>query len=591
MCQHIVLTFLSDIKTKEVPGGYEAVQTEYTNVEGEMTRSTNESALRYLLQKLQVENFARVFVFASNAVRNTENSFTVAELDGKRVTHLEYFRERMRKFLPFIDECMPEDAVYPYDETATVEKSLESVAKMAKRIQDFVKSISGERVILHVDLTGGMRSVNMMMLDVVRLLEYSGVEIGHLLYSKYDRHRKCGTVEELGNIYALFQLISGAEEFVRFGSAKALGDFYAGRAQSDQLKRLLRAMERFADEIKLCHYGQLRDAIIELHDAVRDFDSGIGSDVQELLMGRLISRIRKEYGQLIALRDLDDVRVIRWCVRNGYMQQALTLYTERIPEYMGEHGLIQQTTEEAAKLDRLVIADSMGRNRWFYLLNECRPRIDRINKHRERYCSLIKTDAIGAIFGKKFDLENWWQKLENFLEENSLSLSGAENHLKNQIRCLMAISEDPSLLLKLESEELTPLYPIFEFLKGDLSGMEKGYLRKKRISEFLQKELKNEDMRKFFPMPSFSDSLSKQYPHAARAHEMVMDGVYSPAVDESIFLSMMEKYVRLKDERNHSNHARNDQGDFVSAENLRACIEEGLDEMEHAVNSLQNSEE
>ena len=50
MCQHIVLTFLSDIKTKEVPGGYEAVQTEYTNVEGEMTRSTNESALRYLFQ-------------------------------------------------------------------------------------------------------------------------------------------------------------------------------------------------------------------------------------------------------------------------------------------------------------------------------------------------------------------------------------------------------------------------------------------------------------------------------------------------------------------------------------------------------------
>lgn len=590
MSQHIVLTFLSDIKTKEVSCGYEAVQTKYTNVEGEMTRSTNESALRYLLQNLSGEHLARIFAFASNAVRNPENSFPAVELNGKQVTHLEYFRERMRKFIPYVDDCMPEEAVYPYDEAATVEKSLESVAKMAKRIQDFMKSLSGEKVILHVDLTGGMRSVNMMMLDVVRLLEYSGVEIGHLLYSKYDRSTKCGTVEELGNIYALFQLISGAEEFVRFGSAKVLGEFFSGRTQSDQLQCLLEAMEQFAEEIKLCHYGQLRESIIKLHDAVRDFDSGSGSDVQELLLGRLISRIRKEYEELIELRDLDDLRVIRWCVRNGYMQQALTLYTERIPEYMGEHGLICQKQEEAAKLNQLVAVDSMGRNRWFYLLNECRPRTDRINKYREKFCSLIKTDAIGAIVGKKFDLDSWYQKLEKLFEESSLSLCGAENRLKNQVRVLMAVSADPSMLLNLDSEELAPLRPIFDVLQSELSGMEKGYLRKKRIFEFLQKELKNEDMRKFFPMPSFSDSLIKQYPHAARTHEMIMDGIFQPAVDENLFLSMMEKYVRLKDERNHSNHARHDQGEFASAEELRSCIEEGLDEMEHAVQSLRKSE-
>ncbi len=586
MSHHIVLTFLSMVRTAKTDNGMEKTQeTFYSNLEGEATRTTNESALRYLLQGLGGDSIDRIFVFASNAVRDPKKAFVSAELDGRKVTHLEYFRERMRKFIPYIDECMPEEAIYPYDEAATMEESLRSVAKMAKRIQEFVRRAEGKEVRLHVDLTGGMRSVNVMMLDVVRLLEYSGVTIGHLLYSNYDSGTKKGTVEELGNIYDLFGLISGAEEFVRFGSAKALKGFYPEHSSSPQLRCLLDAMDHFAEEIKLCHYGQLKEAIVELHDAVRDFDAETSNDVQELLMERLIARIRREYHDLIVLRDLDDLRVIRWCLKHGYMQQALTLYTERVPEYMGEHGLIQQTSVEKEKLEKKVAADTMGRNPWFYLLNECRSEKDRIQKHFNKYCYFIKSEAVLRMRKKTFDMEAWWKEVSTFLAERSLACQD-EKRLKEQVRLLNAVHIDPKLLMELDSPELDPIRPILSRLKEDFASLEKGFQRLKRLDVFLQKEATNEDLKQWMPMPFFFDEMIRQYPYGARTHEMILDGIFTPAIEESNFLSIMEKYVRLKDERNHSNHARHDQGVFSSAEDLQKCMEDGLDELEAAIHRL-----
>lgn len=586
MSQHLVLTFLSDIKTEPAPnadGMEEAKETLYTNVSGEKTRTTNESALRYLLQELKGEPISRIFVLASKAVRGEAKRFISAEMGGKQVTHLEYFRERMRKFIPDIDHCMPEEAVYPYDESETVEEALRSVAKMAQWIQEFKQG--REDVILHVDLTGGMRSTNMMMLDVVRLLEYSGVRIEHLLYSKLDHGTGMGTVEELGNVYELFQLISGAEEFVNFGSAKALKDFYQKQTLPPQLQRLLNAMDRFAEEIKLCHYGQLEKAIVELHDAIEGFHAETGDDVQSLLMGRLMARIRKEYRELIAERKLDDLRVIRWCLEHGYMQQALTLYTERIPEYMGEHGLICQTAEESERLERLVSEDTMNRNRWFYLLNECLPRTDRVDKHLKKYCSLIKDNAIQSIRKKRFDMETWWEEMAAFLADHSLACKD-EQRLKSQLALLNDLHSNPHLLRELSNPVLDPIRAVISRLGQEMAELEPESKRLKRLEQFLLIEMKNEDLCKWMPIPCFNDDLVRQYPHGARAHEMILDGIFAPSIEESTFLSIMDKYVRLKDERNHSNHARHDQGEFSSAQDLKDCMVEGLNELEQAVSGI-----
>lgn len=91
---------------------------------------------------------------------------------------------------------------------------------------------------------------------------------------------------------------AGVEEFVQFGSVKTLDEYYKSKNLSPALKKLVNAMKNFAEEIKLCHYGQLKKAIEDLHDAIHDFKPG-SANPQDSLMARLIGRISEDYELII----------------------------------------------------------------------------------------------------------------------------------------------------------------------------------------------------------------------------------------------------------------------------------------------------
>ncbi len=96
---------------------------------------------------------------------------------------------------------------------------------MAAKIQKYIQGEdmpAGSKMVLHADCTGGLRHTNMMMLGIMRLLQYNNIEIGMILYSNYKKKK----VEEANEIYHFFDLIAGAEEFVRFGSVSAILDYY-----------------------------------------------------------------------------------------------------------------------------------------------------------------------------------------------------------------------------------------------------------------------------------------------------------------------------------------------------------------------------
>ena len=48
-------------------------------------------------------------------------------------------------------------------------------------------------------------------------------------------------------------------------------------------------------------------------------------------------------------------------------------------------------------------------------------------------------------------------------------------------------------------------------------------------------------------------------------YELLVEEKFSVNVSTEIFLSIADKYFRIKDERNHSAHAREDYGEFKSA--------------------------
>lgn len=557
MDKNILLLFLSDVKTKKIGDKIIISEADYENVVGEKTQITNESAVRYILQDFPID---KIFVFASKKVRN--NPLNIGDVSQ---THLQYSLERLKKFLPD-EECY---FVFDYDEDGSGEENLKSVAKMASVIQKFV---GDGNVTLHVDLTGGMRHVNMMMLELTRLLEYSGLHIGKVLYSNYEPKSQSGRVEEVQNIYDLFQLMAGVEEFVNFGSVNALEIYYRDKRAnlSKPLKQLLDTMKDFADAIKLCHYGQFSAAIINLHDAVKDFTPT--DDIEDVLMATFITRIRKDYADLIFSREKDDLRVIRWCLDNDYLQQALILYTERIPEYLGERGVIILDAEQAEAFKRRAAKDRL--QPFFYLFSKVEPKGNQLDEGKKIFCKSVKLDAWLAIKNKTFNFDAWLAALNRKLAPLNLNCSDEED-FRAQFEMLADVFKNPKLLLDLSSPELEPIRKILDALADELAVKKWGGERLKILAKFFSNTLVDDYVPDYFT----GNGLMK-YPKALKIHELLNEKVFTVSISKEKFLSIVDKYFRLKDERNHSAHAREDYGEFKTADQLRDFMDRALKELE-----------
>lgn len=246
-----ILLFLSDVKVtqgKILPSFYEGIGDCYT---------TNESAVRYCVQKYGA--LERMFAFATQTVETHLLPYDTREKTGKHYrdengntyTHLSYFEHRLNQGKPPIEA---ELEIASYDEGSEMNENIRFIVDMAAKVDAFIESLPKvDTLVLHADCTGGMRHAAMVMMAVLRLMQYNNrVRIGDILYS--NRNKKL--VERANDIYALFDLIAGAEEFVRFGSVQTLRDYYNRQdmsKQSPELQQLIKAMANFSDAISLCN--------------------------------------------------------------------------------------------------------------------------------------------------------------------------------------------------------------------------------------------------------------------------------------------------------------------------------------------------
>ncbi len=409
--KHIMVLFLSDIKTVLQSGSVQiskAIYDEFADTPlGTETYFTNESALRYVQQHgwtggnkrhEPIPTLDRLFVIASKKVREedvrqqdrqTKQWYAYQDEQGQTYTHLGYFKRRLQD-LHILDDMDTQLHVFAYDEDADAGKSMQAIIGYADEIQRHIASQSPSSCILHADMTGGMRNVSMVMVELMRYMQYNGVTVGHVLYSNYAGGK--GHVEEQADIYRFFDLIAGAEEFTRFGSVEGLKDYFQAFPQkSPKLSSLLERMEHFADEMRLCHRGGFDRAIADLQEGLEQFEqrnrAATDNTIADALMELLIPRIKKDYE---VLWKKDAIARIRWCLKRQYLQQALTLYIETIPEYILEHHIICLTALGEQEIKKKKKRDN--RSKAFLTINiyDClhedhRERSDRIHAWCEEH--------------------------------------------------------------------------------------------------------------------------------------------------------------------------------------------------------------
>ena len=596
MEKHIMLLFLSRIQTKDgklSPAHYKDID--------DATYTTNESAVRYLSKKVIIDH---MFALVTESV---EKGIVPAE-EALGKTHLGYFQHRIKDICPNIDS---KEFFTPchYDEKMPAGEMLLAVTGIADQIMEYVRTARAaeDDIILHVDTTGGMRHTNMMLLAVMRLLQYNNVKIGRILYSDYRGANNESIVEEINNVYGLFDVIAGAEEFVRSGSVSTLNDYFHAddKELSTELSNLLTAMQKFSQEIKLCHRGSFIDAATQLKEDMQMFfehSKKTSKDTRrqwDALMAQIEPRLWGDYRDLITSGDIniDTISLIRWCLKNDHLQQALTLYTESMPDYWQESGLITITPagRDMAKASR---KKEDKRPPEFWLLTAFDPTNDEGNENLTEEDKAKRKELASCEGSEK---RRAAETVKKIFEDKKIEWSAAQEIIENLVKEL----EDQYMHIA-EKDELCA------WIEDLLSARAAGEHELDSDSKAVQKYKEIHAKIKLKSLPDVAKKIDLESSHVSvtalwnvfanlnrdqwkskicRAERdpafklkfLCKEGFVETPMTGAEMDALIEHYQELRDERNHVNHARKDRGKFTSVDALKGCMNDALDDLDELV--------
>ena len=271
MEHHIYLTFLSTLDTRfELDSEkLEKTVTNLTDIAPLNTiLQTNESALKYLLHNKRIENPAftldKLFFF-----KTPELTTTFKDSD---ISTLSLFEQQMRNYIEamHIPLTWDEDTINYIDcgDIDDINNLKDSIIDMSQAIMTYDKELPAEdTVILHVDLSGGPRTAIMLMIAIIRLVAFQGIQIGSILYANMNNKKRSEILVYEGNsIYNIYDMITGFAEFNQFGSVDTLKAYVNTLENPDkQIETLLTKMSDFSEAIRLSSRGLFQLSMEDIH--------------------------------------------------------------------------------------------------------------------------------------------------------------------------------------------------------------------------------------------------------------------------------------------------------------------------------------
>ena len=356
MEHHIYLTFLSTLHTKDNPYNPQKLEKSVINLTElapfDIIRQTNESALKYLLHNKRKENSSfkldKLFFFKSPEMENTFKESNISSLDVFEGQMCDYINDRD---IPITWD--PETINYiDCNDIDYIDNLKDSIIDMSQAIMKYYKSKpSDDKVILHVDLSGGPRTAIMLMIAIIRLVAFQGIQIGSILYANVNaNNNSIVRVYEGNSIYNIYDMITGFAEFNQFGSVDTLKSYVNTLESPDtQIEKLITSMGDFSEAVRLSSRGMFQRSMEDIHKLLTDIESSkqeIPANNRknhknfEIEALKLMSdKIQNNYKTVLANKE-DDLAYIDWCLANGYLQQALALFAEFVPRVILESKII-----------------------------------------------------------------------------------------------------------------------------------------------------------------------------------------------------------------------------------------------------------
>ena len=335
----VILSFLSDYRPSK--------ETDYFLPSGETINGistikgtyTNEAPVKYLFEKAKSNNSDEkikiIFIVSKKVddemvfnddfsiVEKNENS----EYTGTK-NMIDYYRN-------IIKDVEVEYICYDFIKDLVIENSKEIANNLYRNISEKTK---GERSI-YIDYTGGFRDTSYLMVSLIQYLKIVGVDCKCIVYSNFQNK----TIYKINYIYRINEILQGANDFIATGSITHLKNYFdkglADRDPNDvdiekltQINQILNNIDDFTKAISLGQISKLDKFKNAVGDSLYAYSPENSTKISSLstnIFSLLLPIIKKSLHIDKAL--LDYPEIVEWCVDHGYIQQAFTIYVEKMP--------------------------------------------------------------------------------------------------------------------------------------------------------------------------------------------------------------------------------------------------------------------
>lgn len=281
----------------------------YASDMGEITGIyTNDAPVKYILKFLngQGENLDKILCIVTEEAK---------ENDYKK------YQETVKNFCNENNYRVPLDII-------PIQTSFASL-DMAQPVKEILSHISKDDKI-YIDTTGGARNASYLLMFVVRFLEYEGIKLEKAIYSVHTGGNY--KIEDIAELYNMFNLINSANTFTSFGNSTGLAEYFKD-TRNELIKKVISAMNEFSDSVTLCKTN-LDETLKKLNVSLKELQNAEVSEENEILFQRIIDVIRQKFNLTEDNPEVDFINLIKWCIDNSLIQQAITIYTEKIPDYL-----------------------------------------------------------------------------------------------------------------------------------------------------------------------------------------------------------------------------------------------------------------
>lgn len=291
-------------------------------------RQTNEACAKFLMKKLsrdgnRLDAYIRV---QSNAVEKDSHT-------------MKYLNESISELCGKENIAVPEN----YDLFLREDEQEHRYDRVLSEISEKVLSIADNdpQVSIYLDMAGGKRDNYIFIQLLTKLLSFYNYDI-HTYYADITENKDRGTIVNTDLSFRHMEILDAVNVFLQFGSATSLRKCFAN-TKDPNVKALLKAMEDFSNSLQLCS-TDLANEIKLLNQQIDQTEKYVSYDKDDLfVIGTMLPLIRRKFDIFEIKADnssKETLNIIKWCLKNDMIQQALTIYHERIADLIIDNKFI-----------------------------------------------------------------------------------------------------------------------------------------------------------------------------------------------------------------------------------------------------------